>query len=184
MLLRRMGMVSMLSLAMASSGSAQPAASTPPPTPLAIGRCLWEGLPKATRDALDASGPAVEDVSQALNNMNPSLMDVARAQCPSPADSDQAHKVTDAWVALALQSWAETQLYKQHKITPAALADAWRRFTPDERRQFEANEDKPPEAERANAAPMAKSLGLTADSDLDLVAFWVLCQLHLAALGG
>ena len=89
----------------------------------------WEGLPKATREAVAASGPSADDVYRAMNDMNPSLMDVARAQCPSPATTDDAQKVSDAWVAVALQAWAETQLYRQDKIGPASLEDAWRRFT-------------------------------------------------------
>jgi len=157
-----------------------PAASSP----VAIGRCLWDGLPKSTRDALTASGPTAEDVSRAMNALNPSLMDVARAQCPSPASADEAQKVTDAWVALALGTWAQTQLYRQDKVAPAALEDAWRRFTPAERHQFQLDEDKPRATERADLAPMAKALGVSADADVDLIAFWVLCQLHLAALGG
>jgi hypothetical protein len=169
------------------AGAARAADAPPTPSPLspvAIGRCLWEGLPKATREAVAASGPTAEDVYHAMNAMNPSLMDVARAQCPSPATPDDAQKVTDAWVALALEAWAQTQLYRLDKVAPEALEDAWRRFTPAERRQFELDEDKPPEAERANVAPMTKALGVTAPADVDLVAFWVLCQLHLAALGG
>ena len=75
-------------------------AAPPPPSPVAIGRCLWEGLPKATRDAVAASGPTADVVYHAMNAMNPRLMDVARAQCPSPATTADAQKVTDAWVAL------------------------------------------------------------------------------------
>ncbi|HTX50993.1 MAG TPA: hypothetical protein VME40_16590, partial [Caulobacteraceae bacterium] len=173
------------SLAAGAACAAEPNAASPPaPSPVAIGHCLWEGLPKATRDAVAASGPTADDVYHAMNAMNPSLMDVARAQCPSPATPEDAQKVTDAWVALALQAWAQTELYRQDKIAPETLEDAWRRFTPAERRQFELDEDKPPAAERANVASMSKALGVTAPADVDLVAFWVLCQLHLAALGG
>jgi hypothetical protein len=161
-----------------------PTAPPATPSPVAIGRCLWDGLPKATREAVAASGPSADDVYRAMNDMNPSLMDVARAQCPSPATTDDAQKVSDAWVAVALQAWAETQLYRQDKIGPASLEDAWRRFTPAQRHQFELDEDKPPDAERADVAPMTRALGLTAPTDVDLVAFWVLSQLHLTALGG
>lgn len=179
------GALAALSLVAASARAADPPTSPPAtPSPVAIGRCLWEGLPKATREAVAASGPTADDVYRAINAMNPSLMDVARAQCPAPATTDDAQKVTDAWVALALQAWAQTQLYRQDKIAPEALEEAWRQFSPAERRQFELDEDKPPEAERANVASMTRTLGVTAPTDVDLVAFWVLCQLHLAALGG
>jgi hypothetical protein len=175
-----------VAVALANPARAVDTPTAPPAatSPVAIGRCLWEGLPKATREAVAASGPTADDVYRAMNAMNPSLMDVARAQCPSPATTDDAQRVTDAWVALALEAWAQTQLYRQDKIAPATLEDAWRRFTPAERHQFELDEDKPPDAERADVASMTKALRLTTPADVDLVAFWVLSQLHLAALGG
>jgi hypothetical protein len=176
-------------LAVFAALTAAPAlADTPPPappaTPLAVGRCLWESLPTATRDALVASGPSIDDISKALGGLNPALIDVARAQCPRPVTEADAQKATEAWTSLALSSWAQVQLARQDKVTSAALTAAWAKYTPAERAKFSADEDKPPETERANVAPLAQALGVTTPNDIDVLAFWVLCRLHLDAMGG
>jgi hypothetical protein len=185
------GLVAALASALAVGAAADapykppaPAAPPPPPpTPLALGRCLYDGLPKATRGALAASGPSIDNISAAISGLNPSLMDVARSQCPAPATRADAEKASDAWTAIVLADWSATQLKARH-VTQAQLEAAWSQFPADQRRKFEADEDKPPETERANIAPLAKTLGLADDAGVDLVIYWALAQLHLAALGG
>jgi len=154
-----------------------------PPTPLALGRCLYDGLPKATREALAASGPSIDNISAAISGLNPSLMDLARSQCPSPANRVDAEKASDAWTAIVLSNWSAAQLSARN-VTQAQLDAAWSRFTPAQRRQFELDENQAPDVERADVAPLAKSLDLSDDAGVDLVIYWCLAQLHLAALDG
>jgi hypothetical protein len=162
--------------------SAPPAAAAP--SPAAIGRCLWQGLPNTTRQALVASGTSVNDVSKALDNLDQNLLDVARSQCPAPAAKADAEKAAEAWTAVVLSAWSSAELATHYKVGDAALQRAWSHFTPAQRQAFEADESKPPDTERANVASMTRELGLTTPEATDLLIFWSLSQLHLAALGG
>ncbi len=167
--------------AAAQTPTATPAA--PAATPLAIGRCLWTSLPKATRDALVSSGPRVDDISRALGGLNPSLLTLARSQCPPVTGKDEADKVSDVWTATALGAWAAWQLGAHYHVDPAALDRAWAHVDAAGRKTLIADFDKTPQATRPDLAAMSRDLKLTAAAAHDLLVFWALSQLHLAEQG-
>jgi hypothetical protein len=167
----------------ALAADAPPPVPPPAPSPATVGRCLWQGLPNTTRQALVGAGPSVDDVSKALDNLDQNLLVVARSQCPTPATKDDAEKAAEAWTAVVLSAWSSAELSSHYKVSDAALQRAWSHFTPAQRQTFSADEGKPPETERANVASMTRELHLTTPEATDLVVFCSLSQLHLTALG-
>jgi hypothetical protein len=156
--------------------------SPPPATPLAIAHCTWAALPDRTRAALVASGPTIDDIGNAVSGMNPALMQLAQAQCPPPGTPQIEAASKDAWAGVVMTHWAEGELAARYAVTPAALAAAWSRATPGERRQIADGFDKTPEAVRANVAGLAAALRLTDPVALDLLSAWAIAQIRLSAL--
>jgi hypothetical protein len=159
-------------------------APAPAASPLAIGRCVWEKLPKATRDALVAAGPTVDDFGRAVDALDNSLMDVARSQCPPIASKAQADEVAAGWTATIITAWSAAQLESRYGVSQAALETSWRHVGPAARQALAADMVKPPEAARLEIAAQARELGLKDPAAQDLLVFWSMTQLKLAALGG
>jgi hypothetical protein len=160
------------------------AAQTPPApaSPLTIARCTWAALPAATRAALVASGPTIDDIGKAVAGMSPALMQLAQSQCPSPATREIDDAAKDAWAGTVMTNWAEGELSSRYRVTPAALALAWSRVPAAGRRQIAAGFDKAPEAVRGDVAGFAAQLRLTDPGALDLLSAWAIAQTKLAAL--
>jgi hypothetical protein len=177
--------VTVLAVATAVLG-ASAAAQAPPPAPpasgLAIARCTWASLPATTRAALVASGPSIEDIGKAVAGMNPTLMQLAQSQCPSPPTQQIDAAFKEAWAGTVMTNWAEAELSARYAVGPAALARAWSHVPPASRRQIAAGFDKPPEAVRGDVAGFAAELHLTAPVALDLLSAWAIAQLKLAEL--
>jgi hypothetical protein len=151
--------------------------------PLAIGRCVWEALPKATRDALVAAGPTVDDFGRAVDAIDSSLLDVARGQCPPVTSKAQADEVAAGWTATIITAWSAAQLKSRYGVSEAALQTSWRHVGPAARQALAADMVKPPEAARPEIAAQARELGLVDPAAQDLLVFWSMTQLKLAALG-
>lgn len=178
-------------LAAALTGPAYAADPAPPPTappaaasPLAIGRCVWESLPKATRDTLLAAGPSVDDFGRAVDAVDKSLMDLARSQCPPVTSKTQEDAVAEGWTATILIAWSAAQLKSRYGVSEAALETSWRHMTPAARQALAADIDKTPGASRPEITSQARELGLKDPAAQDLLLFWSMTQLKLAAMGG
>ena len=178
--------VGLLAAALAT-GAAQAADTSPAApsaaSPLAIGRCVWEKLPKATRDALLAAGPTVDDFGRAVDAVDNSLMEVARSQCPPITSKAQADEVAAGWTATIITAWSAAQLKSRYGVSEAALQTSWRHVGPAARQALAADMVKPPEAARPEIAAQARELGLVDPAAQDLLVFWSMTQLKLAALG-
>jgi len=166
----------------AAAQTPPPAVAPPPAGPLAIARCTWASLPATTRAALIASGPSIDDIGKAITGMNPTLMQLAQSQCPTPATREIDEAAKDAWAGTVLTNWAEGELSARFHITPAALARAWSRVPAASRRQIAAGFDKTPDAVRGAVAGFAADLGITDPIALDLLSAWAIAQMKLAAL--
>jgi hypothetical protein len=172
-----------LAAAMCGLAAAQtPEPTAPPATPLAIARCIWSALPDRTRAVLVASGPSIEDIGKAVADMNPALMQLAQSQCPPPATPEIEAASKDAWAGTVMTHWAEGELTARYGVSPAALAAAWSRVPPGDRRQIAAGFDKTPEAVRANVTGLAAALRLTDPAALDLLSAWAIAEIRLSAL--
>ena len=185
--------VGLLATALVLSPALCMAASEPPPpapapaaaaNPLAIGRCVWEALPKATRDALLAAGPTVDDFGRAVDALDKSLLELARSQCPAVTSKAQADAVAEGWTATIITAWSAAQLKARYGVSEAALETSWRHVGPAARQALAADFDKPPEASRPEIAAQAHELGLDDPAAQDLLLFWSMTQLKLATLGG
>src|SRR3974390_34785 len=86
-----------LALAASSQGRAQPPAVAPAPTGVGIATCIWNALPNATRAALIASGPTIDDIGKAVGDMNPALMELAKSQCPAAPTQAVNDAAKEAW---------------------------------------------------------------------------------------
>jgi hypothetical protein len=167
---------------------AHAAAQTPsavaaaPASPLAIARCTWASLPATTRAALIASGPSINDIGKATSDMNPTLIQLAQSQCPTPASREIDAATKDAWAGTVLTNWAEGELAARYHLTPAALARAWSRVPAANRRQIAAGFDKTPDAVRGDVAGFAADLKVTDPVALDLLSAWAIAQMRLAEL--
>ncbi|HZZ88596.1 MAG TPA: hypothetical protein VFE13_09715 [Caulobacteraceae bacterium] len=162
----------------AAPAPSAPASSSGP----AIARCRWTALPDRTRAALIASGPSLEDIGKAISGMSPTLLDLARSQCPAPTTPQIEAASKEAWAGVVITSWAEGELAQRFGVTPAALARAWARVSPAERHALAAGFDKTPEATRASVASFAAELRLTDPAALDLLSAWAIAELRLSAL--
>jgi hypothetical protein len=158
------------------------AASPASATPLAIARCIWVSLPNTTRAALVASGPTIEDIGRAVAGMNPALMALAQSQCPQAADAQIQEAAKDAWAGTVMTNWAQGELAARYGVTAPALATAWSRVTPAQRRQIASGFDQAPEAVRANVAGFAAELRLTDPAALDLLSAWAIAEIRLSTL--
>ena len=163
-----------------ATGSVPAAAASP----LAIGRCVWESLPKATRDALLAAGPTIDDFGRAVDAVDKSLMDLARSQCPPVTSKAQEDAVAEGWTATILTAWSAAQLKSRYGVSQAALEASWRHVGPAARQALAADIDKTPDASRTEIAGQARELGLKDPAAQDLLLFWSMTQLKLAMLGG
>lgn len=161
-----------------------PASPAPAASPVAIGRCVWKSLPKATKDALLAAGPTVDDFGRVLGAIDPSLMDLARSQCPQVGSKAEADAAANGWTATILTAWSAAQLQRRYGVTESALETSWRHVGPAQRRALAADMDKSPAAARPEIAAQARELGLNDPNAEDLLVFWSMTQLRLAALGG
>ena len=170
--------------ALAADAQSAPGAPAPTAGPLAIGRCVWESLPKATRDALLAAGPTVDDFGRALDAVDKSLMDLARSQCPTITSKAQADAVAEGWTVTILIAWSAAQLKSRYGVSEPALEASWRHVGPAARQALAADVAKTPEASRPEIAAQARELGLKDPQAEDLLLFWSMTQLKLAALGG
>lgn len=178
--------VAILTVAALAAGTTpaqtEPVAAASPASPLAIARCTWSALPATTRAALIASGPSIDDIGKAITGMSPALMQLAQSQCPVPATKAIDDAAKDAWAGTVLTNWAEGELGARYHITPAALARAWSRVPPANRRQIAAGFDKTPDAVRGDIVGFASGLDLTDPVALDLLSAWAIAQMKLAAL--
>lgn len=124
-MLRRLAPIA-ATLLLASPAGAQPSSPTvAAPTPLSIARCVWAALPATTRAALVASGPSIDDISNAITGMSPALMQLAQSQCPSPTTQTVSDAVKDAWAGTVMTNWAEGELAARFHVTHEGLARAW-----------------------------------------------------------
>ncbi|HVN01162.1 MAG TPA: hypothetical protein VMT68_13205 [Caulobacteraceae bacterium] len=163
-----------------------PAAPPPPSTPptgIGIARCIWDALPAATRAALIASGPSIDDIGKAVGGMNPALMALAKSQCPTAPTPAVEGAAKEAWAGVVMSKWSEGQLAARYRVTPADLARGWARVPAPARSQIAAGFDKTPEESRPAIAPFAQSLKLTDPPALDLLSAWAIAQIRLAAIG-
>jgi hypothetical protein len=158
------------------------AVAAAPASPLAIARCTWASLPATTRAALIASGPTINDIGKATSDMNPTLIQLAQSQCPTPASREIDEATKDAWAGTVLTNWAEGELAARYHLTPAALARAWSRVPAANRRQIAAGFDKTPDAVRGDVAGFAADLKVTDPVALDLLSAWAIAQMKLAEL--
>jgi hypothetical protein len=183
--LPRLAVIFLAALLGASFGvaaAAQTPATAAPATPMAIARCTWAALPDRTRAALIASGPSIDDIGKAVADMNPALIELAQSQCPSAATPQIEAASKDAWAGTVMTHWAEGELAARYSVTPAALAGAWSRVPPDQRRQIAAGFDSPPEAVRANVAGFAATLRLSDPIAFDLLSAWAIAETRLSTL--
>ena len=181
---RRLALIA-VGLLLASPAVAQPGAPTAAPTPtspLGIARCTWAALPATTRAALIASGPSIDNISDAVSSMNPTLMQLAQSQCPAPTNQATADATKDAWAGTVMTNWSEGELAARFHVTRDALARAWSHVPPAARRQIGAGFDQTPGAVRGNVAGFAAELRLADPVALDLLSAWAIAQVRLAAL--
>lgn len=165
-----------------AAGQTPSAVAAAPASPLAIARCTWASLPATTRAALIASGPSINDIGKATSDMNPTLIQLAQSQCPTPASREIDAATKDAWAGTVLTNWAEGELAARYHLTPAALARAWSRVPAANRRQIAAGFDKTPDAVRGDVAGFAAELKVTDPVALDLLSAWAIAQMRLAEL--
>jgi hypothetical protein len=182
----RMAVIALLALLGGSAVAQAPSSPTSvaqPPSGLAIARCVWAALPDRTRAALVASGPSLDDIGKAISGMNPTLLELARSQCPAPDTPQIEAAWKEAWAGVVITSWAESELAARYGVSPAALARAWSHVSPNSRRELAAGFNKTPEAARASVAPFAADLRLTDPVALDLLSAWAIAELRLSSLG-
>jgi len=172
-----------LALAASSPGRAQPPpAVAPAPTGTGIATCIWNALPNATRAALVASGPTIDDIGKAVGDMNPALMELAKSQCPAAPSKAVEDAAREAWAGVVMSRWAEGQLAQRYHVAPADLTRDWAKVPASARDQIATGFDKTPEASRPAIAPLAAQLKLTDPGALDLLSAWAIAQIRLAAV--
>src|SRR5580658_11106533 len=106
---RRLAVIALVAL-LGAGAAAQTLSPASPAGPLAIARCTWAALPATTRAALIASGPSIDNISDAVSSMNPTLMQLAQSQCPAPTNQATADATKDAWAGTVMTNWSEGEL--------------------------------------------------------------------------